>query len=296
MKILSRLLLATVVLMGVGCASHPAHPDRATAKEPEPEQTIFPESPSPRAPASQVGGIGMEDVPAPAAVEAVTMPTRADTEDAPDASALYDGPVVRDPWEGYNRRMHRFNNGVDRYFLRPIAVGYTRVIPEPVRHGVSRFFDNLAMPASAINQLLQGHPAHAMASLGRFAVNTTLGVGGVFDPAARMGLRRRDEEDVGQTLAIWGWRDSRYLVLPLLGPRTVRDAFALVADRKLSPLAYVDDGGTAMALQLLGVVDGRAGLMRLDELRREAYDDYAFVRDAWVQRRNHRIDPDPPER
>jgi phospholipid-binding lipoprotein MlaA len=214
----------------------------------------------------------------------------AEAEDV--AATLYAGAAVRDPWERYNRRVHRFNNVVDKRVLRPLAVGYTKAIPAPVRSGVSRFFANLGEPATAINQALQGDPLLALKSLGRFAVNTTLGIGGVLDPAARMGLPGRDGEDVGQTLAVWGWRDSRYLVLPLLGPRTVRDAVAIVGDRRLAPTAYLSDSGTASALKLLDIVDGRTQLMAIDRMRQDAYDDYSFVRDAWMQRRNHQLEPD----
>lgn len=209
-----------------------------------------------------------------------------------DAHALYTDAVLRDPWEKYNRRIHRFNNLFDRYILRPLAKGYANAVPAPVRSGVSRFFSNLGTPATALNQLLQGHPVHALQSLGRFAVNTTVGIVGVLDPATRMRIPKRDEEDFGQTLATWGWRDSRYLVMPLLGPRTVRDAAAVAADRRLSPLAYVEDGQAAGALQLLEIVDMRAWLLPMDEARRTAYDEYALVRDAWAQRRKQRIEQD----
>lgn len=207
-----------------------------------------------------------------------------------DTAALYGDSAVWDPWEKYNRRIHSFNNVVDKHFLRPVATGYVKVVPAPVRTGVSRFFQNLGEPATAINQALQGDPLLSFKSLGRFAVNTTLGIGGVFDPASRMGLHEEEDEDFGQTFSVWGWRDSRYLVLPLLGPRTVRDTVSLVGDRITGPLSYIDDSGTAAALQALDIVDGRARLMSFDEMRQGAYDDYAFVRDAWSQRRLHQIE------
>ena len=207
-----------------------------------------------------------------------------------DTAALYGDSAVWDPWEKYNRRIHSFNNAVDKHFLRPVATGYVKVVPAPVRTGVSRFFQNLGEPATAINQALQGDPLLSFKSLGRFAVNTTLGIGGVFDPASRMGLHDPEDEDFGQTFSVWGWRDSRYLVLPLLGPRTVRDTVSLVGDRITGPLSYINDSGTAAALQALDIVDGRARLMSFDEMRQGAYDDYAFVRDAWSQRRLHQIE------
>jgi len=207
-----------------------------------------------------------------------------------DAAELYDDVVVRDPWERYNRRIHRFNNVVDEYVLRHLAVGYSKAVPDALRSGVSRFFGNLNLPATAANQTLQGHPVHALQSLGRFVVNSTVGVGGILDLATRFGMPDYDEDDFGQTLAAWGWRDSRYLVMPLLGPCTVRDTAALVGDRALSPIGYVEDSGAANALQLLQLVDGRAQWLPMDQDRREAYDEYALVRDAWAQRRKYRVE------
>jgi len=200
---------------------------------------------------------------------------------------------VFDPWEGFNRKIHRFNDAADKVVLRPLALGYKKITPEPFQAGVSRFFSNLGMPATAVNRALQGRPGHAATSLGRFAVNTTVGIVGVFDPASRLGLPRPDGEDFGQTLATWGWRESRYLVLPLLGPRTVRDAVGFVGDQPLSPLGQIQDSGTASGLQLLQTIDMRTRLLRLDQFRRDALDEYAFVRDAWIQRRNHQIRQDP---
>lgn len=238
-------------------------------------------------PASVVQGGAAPDEPMPEPLSPSGL-----SEAEQDATTLYEDAVVRDPWERYNRRIHRFNNIVDKRVLRPLAVGYVKAVPAPVRAGVSRFFGNLGEPATAINQALQGDPVLALKSLGRFAVNTTLGIGGVLDPATRMGLRDRGGEDFGQTLAVWGWRDSRYLVMPLLGPRTVRDSVAIVGDQQLTPIGYVSDHRAAGALQILEIVDGRTQLLSVDRMRQEAYDDYAFVRDAWAQRRKHQIEQD----
>ncbi|MBD9434790.1 VacJ family lipoprotein [Pseudoxanthomonas sp. PXM03] len=210
-----------------------------------------------------------------------------------DLALIYGSAAAWDPWEKQNRRVHRFNLVIDAHVLRPLARAYVRVVLTPVRTGITRIFRNLGEPANAFNHVVQGHPGHSLASLCRFVLNTTLGIGGIFDPATRMGLRRR-EEDVGQTLGTWGWRRSRYLVLPLLGPRTVRDTLSLVVDQRLSPLHYVKDGATVIALQSLEVVDGRAQLAAFDDAREDVYDDYAFVRDAWSQRRVHQIDGDAP--
>ena len=199
---------------------------------------------------------------------------------------------VDDPWEGFNRHVHGFNNTADQLVFRPLAVGYDTVAPAPVKAGVSRFFANLGMPATAVNQALQGRPRHAAQSLGRFAVNFTVGIGGVFDPATHFGVPQHSPQDFGQTLATWGWSESRYLVLPLFGPRTLRDTVAIVGDQPLSPLGQVQSSVAAAGLQMMEVVDGRARMLPLDKFRRDAFDDYLLVRDAWAQRRKRQIQQD----
>lgn len=199
---------------------------------------------------------------------------------------------VDDPWEGFNRHVHDFNNTADQLVFRPLAVGYDTVAPAPVKAGVSRFFANLGMPATAVNQALQGRPRHAAQSLGRFAVNFTVGIGGVFDPATHFGVPQHSPQDFGQTLATWGWSESRYLVLPLFGPRTLRDTVAIVGDQPLSPLGQVQSRVAAAGLQMMEVVDGRARMLPLDKFRRDAFDDYLLVRDAWAQRRKRQIQQD----
>lgn len=199
---------------------------------------------------------------------------------------------VDDPWEGFNRHVHGFNNTADQLVFRPLAVGYDTVAPAPVKAGVSRFFANLGMPATAVNQALQGRPRHAAQSLGRFAVNFTVGIGGVFDPATHFGVPQHAPQDFGQTLATWGWSESRYLVLPLFGPRTLRDTVAIVGDQPLSPLGQVQSSVAAAGLQMMEVVDGRARMLPLDKFRRDAFDDYLLVRDAWAQRRKRQIQQD----
>jgi len=193
-----------------------------------------------------------------------------------------------DPWERYNRRMHRFNNAVDRTIARPLARAYVRVVPRPVRLGVSNFFSNLGQPVSVVNALLQGKPKQAAQALGRFALNSTLGIGGIFDPASDAELPNKSE-DFGQTLGIWGWQRSRYVELPLFGPRTVRDTFGMVGDAPLSPLRQVEADKIRIPIQGLQLVEVRAQLLSTDSLRAGAEDDYALVRDAWSQRRDYQI-------
>jgi phospholipid-binding lipoprotein MlaA len=197
-------------------------------------------------------------------------------------------PGAFDPWEKYNRKMHRFNNAVDRGVAQPLARGYVKVVPRPVRLGVSNFFSNLGQPLTAVNALLQGKPKAAGQALGRFLLNSTLGIGGIFDPARDAKLPHHNE-DFGQTLGVWGWKRSRYFELPLFGPRTVRDVFGMVGDAPLSPLRSVETDNVRIPLQGLQLVDLRSQLLATDSLREGAEDDYTLVRDAWSQRRDYQI-------
>lgn len=197
-------------------------------------------------------------------------------------------PGTYDPWEGYNRRMHRFNNAVDRRVARPLARGYVRAVPRPVRLGVSNFFNNLGQPLTMVNSLLQGKPKQAGQAFGRFLLNSTFGVAGLFDPATRANLPQKSE-DFGQTLGVWGWKRSRYFELPLFGPRTVRDVFGMAGDAPLSPLRQIEADRIRVPLQGVQLVDVRAQLLSTDSLREGAEDDYTLVRDAWSQRRDYQI-------
>jgi phospholipid-binding lipoprotein MlaA len=198
---------------------------------------------------------------------------------------------IHDPWERFNRSMHRFNNAVDSSVARPMAKAYVKVVPRSVRSRVGSFFDNLGQPATAVNALLQGKVKHSAQALGRFLVNSTVGLAGLFDPASRMKIPER-EEDFGQTLATWGWRRSRYLELPFFGPSTVRDALGIAGDSPLQPVSYVEADKIRIGLTALTLVNMRTRLMAFDSLRDEASDDYLLVRDTWSQRRNFQIKED----
>ncbi|MFL6592071.1 MAG: VacJ family lipoprotein, partial [Luteimonas sp.] len=193
-----------------------------------------------------------------------------------------------DPWEPLNRRVHGFNNVVDRHIATPLAKAYVRVVPRTVRLGVGNFFSNLGQPVSAVNSLLQGKPRQAAQAVGRFALNTTLGFGGLLDPASQVNLPNHSE-DFGQTLGVWGWKRSRYVELPLFGPRTIRDVFGLIGDAPLSPLRQIPGDPDRIFLQGLQLVDIRTQLFAVDSMREGATDDYALVRDAWLQRRRYQI-------
>lgn len=200
-------------------------------------------------------------------------------------------PVSYDPWEKLNRKTHRFNNAVDRTIARPLARSYVTVVPRPVRLGVSNFFSNLGEPITTLNSLLQGKPKQAAQSFGRFLLNSTAGIGGIFDPASDAKLPRKNE-DFGQTLGVWGWKRSRYLELPLFGPRTIRDVFGLIGDSPLSSIRQIEGDRIRLGLQGLQLVDVRAQLLSVDALREGAVDEYALFRDSWLQRRNYQISED----
>ncbi|WP_045769435.1 MlaA family lipoprotein [Xanthomonas albilineans] len=198
-------------------------------------------------------------------------------------------PQSYDPWEKFNRKVHAFNNVVDRALARPLARTYVNVVPRSARLGVTNFFNNLGSPLTMVNQVLQGHPLQAGQTLSRFVINSTLGIGGVLDPATDAKLPRRTE-DFGKTLGVWGWRRSRYVELPFFGPRTVRDVFGLAADTSLSPLQQIEDDRVRIGLQGLQLVDIRAQLLPFDSMRDQAPDEYQLTRDAWLQRRNYQIE------
>lgn len=207
-----------------------------------------------------------------------------------DNSKTEANSTAYDPWEHYNRNVYHFNKKVDKAIAKPLALAYIRVVPQPVRIGVSHFCENLRQPITAVNLLLQGHPGSAGNSLGRFAVNTALGIGGVFDPATKMHIPRYNE-DFGQTLGRWGWRRSRYFLLPFFGPGTVRDRIGSLTDAEfLGPYKYFQPIELRVGLVGLSLIDTRVRILPLDELSAGIDDDYLLVREAWTQRRMHQID------
>lgn len=303
---MNRLRIAVVLLLAAqasACAS-----TEPAAAAPPAEAVVVGEAPAVTpAPAPALaeadGGAG-----APASVAPATVSAGGETSAEGDFAAIYgqdeynpvadptlppgvEMPKSYDPWEKFNRKMHTFNNAVDRTIARPLAKGYVRVVPRPVRLGVGNFFSNLGEPITTLNSLLQGKPKQAGQSLGRFLLNSTLGIGGIFDPATDAKLPRKNE-DFGQTLGVWGWKRSRYIELPLFGPRTVRDVFGLLGDSPLSPIRQVENDKVRFFLQGLQLVDVRAQLLSIDSLREGAIDDYALWRDSWLQRRNYQIGND----
>src|SRR5690606_14234023 len=183
----------------------------------------------------------------------------------------------------YNRKMFAFNDGIDRYFLKPIATTYTKITPAPIRTGVKNVFRNLGEVPSIANGLLQGEFKAAAYDSTRLIVNTTVGIGGIFDVAGRLDLPATDYEDFGQTLAVWGFRSGPYVVLPILGPSTVRDGLAKPVDWYTDPLTYIDHNQTSYAIKAVNIVNIRAQLLPLEASI--SGDKYEFIRDAYLQRR-----------
>lgn len=195
----------------------------------------------------------------------------------------------KDPIEGYNRAMYAFNEGADTILFKPVAQAYDAVLPAPIRTGVTNFFGNIADLLVGANNLLQGKPDQAASDLGRFLVNSTVGLLGILDVASDVGLEKH-EEDFGQTLGRWGVGDGAYVVLPVFGPRTLRDTFGLVLDLAADPVANVDHVRSRNAAQALRFTDIRADLLPADKVIEEAaLDKYSYVRDAYLQRRRNLI-------
>lgn len=195
----------------------------------------------------------------------------------------------QDPYEHFNRKVFAFNNALDRAFFRPVAKVYDKVLPSPVKKGVYNFFNNIGDVTSAANEVLQLDFSQAIADLARVTINTIVGVGGLFDVATRLGLER-DVEDFGMTLAHWGAKNTPYLVLPFLGPATIRDAVGLPINYLfLSPWGYIQSSEVQYTLAGLYYVQRRASLLIGDAVIDQAFDPYVFMRDAYLQRREFLI-------
>jgi phospholipid-binding lipoprotein MlaA len=188
----------------------------------------------------------------------------------------------KDPLEGVNRKVHAFNEGLDKVVLRPVARGYTAVTPDFVQEGVDNVITNLFYPTTIINQFLQGKVKQGVQDTTRFVFNSTLGIGGLFDVASAGGMPKH-QEDFGQTLGVWGIDSGPYLVLPILGPSTVRDGVGRVADMYTNPVIYIEDKTTRYTIAGMTVINTRAKLLKSDGLI--TGDKYLFVRDAYLERR-----------
>ncbi|MGT2459104.1 MlaA family lipoprotein [Cupriavidus basilensis] len=208
------------------------------------------------------------------------------------------GPTAnpKDPLEPFNREVFKINDDFDKGVLRPVAELYTDFIPSPIRTGIDNAFSNVSDVYSAVNNLLQGKPARAVEDTMRVAMNSVLGLGGLIDIATPAGLPKY-KEDFGQTLGVWGVPAGPYLVLPLFGPSSVRDTAGMLVDRQIDPSAYLDPVWLRNSLFGVRVVNTRASLLGASGLiEMAALDKYAFLRDAYLQRREYQIyDGNPPE-
>jgi len=201
-----------------------------------------------------------------------------------------------DPFEDFNRSVFSFNEAVDAAVLKPVATGYEKVVPQFARTGVDNFFANLNDAWSAVNLVLQAKPLSGIETGMRFVFNSTFGMGGLIDIAGDIGMERRNE-DFGQTLGRWGVGPGPYLVLPILGPSTVRDSASLVADFYVAPSSWFDSSGAQWGLAILQLISTRARLLSatrtIDDI---ALDKYLLIRDGFlVRRRNQVYDGNPPE-
>jgi phospholipid-binding lipoprotein MlaA len=213
-------------------------------------------------------------------------------------TACASGPNAnpRDPLEPFNRGVYRFNDALDTAVLKPVATAYHDVMPSPVRQGVHNFFGNLQDVWSFVNNVLQLKGDAAGDSLARVGINTFIGLGGIFDIATDLKIERHTK-DFGHTLGYWGLGPGPYIVLPLLGPSTLRDTVALPVDIQSDPVSGLSDVGARNSLTVLRVLDKRSSLLQASAMLEEAaLDNYAFIREAYLQRRRSTIyDGNPPD-
>lgn len=198
------------------------------------------------------------------------------------------GEDPQDPFEALNRQTFAFNQAVDSAVVKPVAEGYKYITPEPVRNSVTRFYQNLGEPSNAINNVLQGKVEDGILSVFRLLINTTVGVGGLFDVAGEVGIPHK-REDFGQTLGVWGVESGPYIVLPLLGPSTARDATGLAADYFTYPATYVDNDGIRWSTWGVGLINTRARLLPVTDMLDLQVDPYVATRNAFLQTRKNEI-------
>ncbi len=198
-----------------------------------------------------------------------------------------------DPYEQENRKIHQFNRGLDRGLVRPVAKGYDTAIPDDIENAIVRFAVNTSLPSDIVNNVLQLNMRGAIQDTARFLVNTTVGLGGLFDPASEMGMPAGTNTDFGQTLHVWGAREGAYVELPLLGPSTTRDTYGIFVDLFTNPLSYVIESPDNLVITGAGVA---AGLSRrskfsetIDQILYESADSYAQSRSIYLQNRRFEL-------
>ena len=192
------------------------------------------------------------------------------------------GHADEDPWESFNRSIYSFNNTADAYVIKPVAQGYAYLMPEIGRKGVNNFFNNLLDVNGALNGFLQGRFDRGLENVGRVIINSTVGIFGLFDVATALGVPQY-QTDFGHTLSIWGVPQGPFVMVPFLGPRTVRSSVGTAFDAYASPLGQMGNSDPAWGLRVFNLVDLRAGLLGADELL--SGDQYIFLRDAYLQQR-----------
>lgn len=202
--------------------------------------------------------------------------------------------AAHDPFEPLNRGMYVVNDTLDRFTLRWIARGYKAVVPSFARRGVTNFSQNLLTPRSAVNNFLQGKPGAGFSDFGRFIINSTLGIGGLIDVATAQGMPVYDE-DFGQTLAVWGVPDGPFLFIPIIGPRTMRDAAAVPVDLLSDPLLHYNNSSVRDKIYILRAIDLRARLLTAEVLLEDSKDPYLTLRESYLQNRRFQVfDGNPP--
>lgn len=226
--------------------------------------------------------MSMLTIAPPAFAEMATLPSG---PSAPSPEAVPSGRGEADPLEAFNRKIFWFNDKLDTYVLEPVAEGWDYVLPKRAETSIANFFYNLRFPIETLNDLLQGKFKYAGSDVGRFLVNTTLGVAGFFDPATSCGLELH-WEDFGQTLGWWGLGPGPYLMLPVLGPSDIRDGAGLIVDTASSVTPFFVDSYIPFAVRTVDVVNTRAQYLDTIRKAKEAsFDYYSFVRNAYLQRR-----------
>jgi phospholipid-binding lipoprotein MlaA len=202
---------------------------------------------------------------------------------------------TQDPWEGFNRKIYAFNDVLDKNLARPVAHTYVRAMPAPARNGIHNVISNIDEPVTVVNDALQGKLKQTLQDLGRFVINSTVGILGWFDVAKHVGLPHHDE-DLGQTLAVWGVSSGPYLVIPIIGPSSLRDAGGRVGDLYLNPPRDQIPPRWRNGELVMDGLDTRVSLLQADQALDEAYDPYTFMRDAYIQNRRYKIyDGNAPE-
>jgi phospholipid-binding lipoprotein MlaA len=200
----------------------------------------------------------------------------------------------RDPWERYNRTIHAFNTGFDDAIFRPVARGYDKIMPDAPQRGVRNFFRNLAYPVTFLNLIMQGKFEESLTATGRFLMNSTVGLLGFFDVATKAEFPYYDE-DFGQTLAVWGWKDSRFLMMPFIGPYTARDVLGRGFYGYFHPISYMIREHNNYVPLVVDLISLRAELLPYQEELDAAPDPYIMIRDVWLQNREFDIyDGEPP--